>query len=88
MFATYGTWVNRGHEGAGHEKPFGYWIELLWDFDAPILLMAMFGTVVVLWRRDRFGLFVASSMYLVIRWNARNHRANPHLDRLIGEVKH
>ena len=35
-----------------------------------------------------FGIFVASSMYLVIRWNAANHRADPHLDRLIGEVKH
>jgi len=60
MFATYGTWVNRGHEGAGHEKPFGYWLELLWDFDTPILLMGMLGTAVVLFRRDRFGLFVAS----------------------------
>jgi hypothetical protein len=35
-----------------------------------------------------FGLFVASTMYMVIRWNAANHRADPTLDRLIGEVKH
>jgi len=35
-----------------------------------------------------FGIFVASTMMMVIRWNAANHRANPHLDRLIGEVKH
>jgi MFS family permease len=35
-----------------------------------------------------FGLFVASTMYLVIRWNAANHRADPTLDRLIGEAKH
>jgi hypothetical protein len=35
-----------------------------------------------------FGSFVAGSMYLVIRWNARNHRLDPHLDRLIGEAKH
>ncbi len=35
-----------------------------------------------------FGVFMASTMYLVIRWNARNHKADPHLDRLIGEVKH
>lgn len=60
MFATYGTWVGRGHEGAGHEKAFGYWIELLWEFDTPILLMGMLGTAVALYRRDRFGLFVAS----------------------------
>jgi MFS family permease len=35
-----------------------------------------------------FGLFVAGTMYLVMRWNAANHRADPHLDRLIGEPKH
>ncbi|HEX4333046.1 MAG TPA: lysophospholipid transporter LplT [Usitatibacter sp.] len=35
-----------------------------------------------------FGLFIAGAMYGVIRWNAANHRADPGLDRLIGEVKH
>jgi MFS transporter, LPLT family, lysophospholipid transporter len=35
-----------------------------------------------------FGFFVAGTMYLVIRWNAHNHRVDPHLDRLIGEAKH
>ena len=40
-------------------------------------------TVIVL-----FGIFVASAMYLVMRWNAANHRNDPGLDRLIGEAKH
>ena len=35
-----------------------------------------------------FGLFVSGTMLGVLRWNAANHRADPHLDRLIGEVKH
>jgi MFS family permease len=35
-----------------------------------------------------FGLFLAAAMYLVIRWNAANHKADPNLDRLIGEAKH
>ena len=35
-----------------------------------------------------FGAFVALAMFLVMRWNAANHRADPHLDRLIGEAKH
>jgi MFS family permease len=35
-----------------------------------------------------FGTFVAAAMWLVIRWNAANHRADPHLDKLIGEAKH
>jgi MFS transporter, LPLT family, lysophospholipid transporter len=35
-----------------------------------------------------FGAFVAAAMFLVMRWNAANHRADPNLDRLIGEAKH
>ena len=35
-----------------------------------------------------FGVFVSITMFLVMRWNAANHRADPTLDRLIGEVKH
>jgi MFS family permease len=35
-----------------------------------------------------FGLFISGSLYLVMRWNAANHKADPHLDRLIGEPKH
>ncbi|QJR15025.1 lysophospholipid transporter LplT [Usitatibacter palustris] len=35
-----------------------------------------------------FGLFVSSTMFMVMRWNAANHRADPDLDRHIGEAKH
>jgi len=35
-----------------------------------------------------FGIFLAGTMYLVIRWNAHNHKMDPTLDRLIGEAKH
>ncbi|MGZ5081199.1 MAG: lysophospholipid transporter LplT [Usitatibacter sp.] len=35
-----------------------------------------------------FGLFISGAMYLIMRWNAANHSADPNLDRLIGEVKH
>ncbi|MGE0358198.1 MAG: lysophospholipid transporter LplT [Burkholderiales bacterium] len=35
-----------------------------------------------------FGSFVAVAMFLVMRWNAANHRADPDLDRLIGQAKH
>ena len=35
-----------------------------------------------------FGVFMSAALYLVMRWNASNHRRDPHLDRLIGEVKH
>jgi len=35
-----------------------------------------------------FGLLNCALVYGVIRWNAANHRADPDLDRAIGEVKH
>ena len=35
-----------------------------------------------------FGLFISGAMYLIMRWNSANHRADPNLDRHIGEVKH
>ena len=35
-----------------------------------------------------FGLFISGAMYLIMRWNAKNHREDPNLDRHIGEVKH
>jgi MFS family permease len=35
-----------------------------------------------------FGMFVSATMFLVMRWNAANHRADPNLDRLIGQAKH
>jgi len=35
-----------------------------------------------------FGLFISGAMYFIMRWNAANHKADPHLDRLIGEAKH
>jgi MFS family permease len=35
-----------------------------------------------------FGLFISGAMYFIMRWNAANHKADPHLDRLIGEPKH
>ncbi|HVO29690.1 MAG TPA: PA14 domain-containing protein, partial [bacterium] len=58
MFATYGTWIGRGNQGAGHDKPFPYWIELLREYDAPIFWAGLLGTIAALWRRDRFGIFV------------------------------
>ena len=48
-----------------------------------IMLDFRINTIIVM-----FGMFVAGTMYMVMRWNAANHRANPNLDRMIGEAKH
>src|SRR5688572_1368546 len=66
------------------------------NFNENVSILVMLAIYSVMLRMDLhihaiiaiFGIFVAASMILVINWNAANHRANPHLDRLIGEVKH
>src|SRR5688572_24302554 len=66
------------------------------NFNENVSILVMLAVYSVMLRMDlhihviiaTFGIFVAASMILVINWNAANHRANPHLDRLIGEVKH
>jgi MFS family permease len=66
------------------------------NFNENVSILVMLAIYSVMLRLDLhihaiiaiFGAFVAGTMYMVIRWNAANHRADPHLDRLIGEVKH
>jgi len=58
-----------------------------------LVMLAMYSLMIKLDFRIQsvivlFGLLVSGAMYLVLRWNAANHRADPHLDRLIGEPKH
>ena len=66
------------------------------NFNENVSILVMLAIYSVMLRMDlhihfiiaAFGIFVAVTMYMVIRWNAANHRADPGLDRLIGEVKH
>ena len=66
------------------------------NFNENVSILVMLALYAVMIRFDLriqsvvviFGLFMAGSMYMVMRWNAANHRADPHLDRLIGEPKH
>ena len=66
------------------------------NFNENVSILVMLALYSVMLRMDlhihfiilMFGVFVAGTMFLVIRWNAANHKADPGLDRLIGEVKH
>jgi MFS family permease len=66
------------------------------NFNENVSILVMLALYSVMLRMDLhihviiaiFGIFVAAMMYVVMRWNAANHRADPNLDRLIGEVKH
>jgi MFS family permease len=66
------------------------------NFNENVSILVMLSIYSVMIRYDMriqsvivlFGLFLSGAMYLVMRWNAANHRADPHLDKLIGEPKH
>jgi len=66
------------------------------NFNENVSILVMLALYAVMIRLDFriqsviviFGLFISGAMYFVMRWNAANHRADPHLDRLIGEPKH
>ena len=66
------------------------------NFNENVSILVMLALYAVMIRFDLriqsvivvFGLFMSAAMYMVMRWNAANHRADPHLDRLIGEPKH
>jgi LPLT family lysophospholipid transporter-like MFS transporter len=66
------------------------------NFNENVSILVMLAIYSLLLRMDlriqsivvMFGVFMSAALYLVMRWNASNHRTDPHLDRLIGEVKH
>ncbi|HET7402310.1 MAG TPA: lysophospholipid transporter LplT [Usitatibacter sp.] len=66
------------------------------NFNENVSILVMLAVYSLLLRLDlriqsivvMFGVFMSAALYLVMRWNASNHRSDPHLDRLIGEVKH
>ena len=66
------------------------------NFNENVSILVMLALYSVMLRYDMhinvivvlFGLFVSGTMFMVMRWNAANHRIDPGLDRLIGEPKH
>ncbi len=66
------------------------------NFNENVSILVMLGLYATMIRLDlgintiivMFGAFVAATMLLVMKWNELNHRADPELDRHIGEAKH
>jgi LPLT family lysophospholipid transporter-like MFS transporter len=66
------------------------------NFNENVSILVMLALYTLMIRMDlhinviiaMFGTFVSAAMFLVMRWNAANHRADPNLDRLIGVAKH
>ena len=82
---------HRGHilMGAGHSIAVQNFNENV----GILVMLALYALLIRLELRIQsiiviFGLTTCALVYLMMRWNAANHRADPELDWQIGEVKH
>ncbi len=60
-------WTGRGVKEGIHDHAFGYYLGILVKLELPLVLAAIIGAVVTLWRGTRFGLFTmawACGMFL------------------------
>ncbi len=53
-------WKKTGTKGAGHEKEFAYFFQLLWRLELPIYLLGIAGIVWAFIRRNAFMIFTAA----------------------------
>jgi len=42
IYQTFGTWFHTGESGAGHEKPWYYWLKLIARYEIPVLVGLVF----------------------------------------------
>ncbi len=69
-FESVWLWVGRGTSGDGHKHAFHYYLGILMKLELPLLIGGLLGTVVALWRRKRFGLFLlAWSVGIVLTYS-------------------
>jgi uncharacterized protein (TIGR03663 family) len=66
MFRAFAFWTKTGTGGSGHEKPFFYWIRLLWIYEWPILLGLVVSPLVFFKsaRRERIMILVGFGTWL------------------------
>ena len=48
MFAAFAIWTKTGTGNSGHEKPFIYWLEMMWRYEWPSLI-ALVSVPIVVW---------------------------------------
>lgn len=53
LVRTYLPWLRTGVSAGGHEKPFLYWLDLLWSFEKPLLFLfvGLLSSALLFWRR-------------------------------------
>jgi hypothetical protein len=51
LYETFAAWFHTGSEGAGHEKPWWYWLMLIGRYEAPIAI-GLLAAALCLWFRN------------------------------------
>lgn len=66
MFLAFAFWTKTGTGPSGHEKPFFYWIDLLWRYEWPALIGLALSLPMILFssRESRVVLFTAFGTWL------------------------
>ncbi len=49
MFTAFAFWTKTGTGHTGHEKPFFYWVQVLWIYEWPLLLALLTTVIASLW---------------------------------------
>jgi uncharacterized protein (TIGR03663 family) len=59
ILSTLKIWTKTGLEGSGHDKPFFYYLKVLYRFEAPTLIFGILGVFYSFKKKDIFSLFVS-----------------------------
>ena len=57
LLSTLKIWTRTGVGVSGHNKPFFYYLKVLYDFEAPILIFGILGMFYSIKKKDLFSLF-------------------------------
>jgi uncharacterized protein (TIGR03663 family) len=52
LWKTFAAWLKTGSQGAGHEKPFYYWLKLIAIYEHPVALALLFSPFCLLFKRS------------------------------------
>jgi uncharacterized protein (TIGR03663 family) len=59
MVTAFAFWTKTGTQHTGHEKPFFYWVELLWIYEWPLLIALATTVIASLWGSFYMRLYAA-----------------------------
>jgi uncharacterized protein (TIGR03663 family) len=51
LWKTFAAWLKTGSQGAGHEKPFYYWVKLIGIYEQPVALALLLSPLCLLFKR-------------------------------------